>query len=1185
MWTYQRLVNQGLRLQTVQFRARQTFLLLLLQLFAAAAHSQSGPVGWWKFEEGSGTTTADSSGHANTGTLVNSPSWVAGHVGSGALTFNGTTNYVNVPNASGSLDNLQVTTMTVAAWIKPTGAGGGGGGRIIEKDGWFFAMSTVSGHTVVRLTCQDTGGFRSSTAITLNSWAHVAATWDGAGPGSGMHVYVNGVLADDTSTAGTNAGSGTPANNDIGSASIGNRADDSARGFAGTIDDLRVYNRTLSPTEISALTDLTAPGAPGTLSISGTTSTQAALSWGAATDNVAVTSYLIERCSGSATCTSFAQVATSTSIAYTDTGLTASTIYRYRVRATDANGNLGAYSNIANTTTTAGSGDVTPPSAPGALSFTVNSGTQVTVAWGAANDNVGVTGYQIDRCSGSGCTTFSPAGSVVSSPFVNTGLTGNTVYVYRVRATDAAGNAGPYSTGTVTTPAVDNQAPSAPGVTAAAVISSNKIEVSWVQSTDNTSVQAYWIERCQGVGCSNFAQIAATNATAFVDSGLLPSTSYTYRIRAVDPSANLSTYSVTATNTTAAPTAGSVNYDYDHHGRLHQASYGDSSSIVFSLDAAGNRLSTTVPDTLAPRAPGIPVISAIAAASATATWNPAADEVAVVVYEYQLSGQTSWTAIGNVTTFNLTGLTPQTPYTFSVHAKDAAGNTSATSTSASFTTLADTTPPQAPGVPTFTNIATSSATMTWTAATDDVGVTGYEYSLNAGTTWVTAGNVLTTTLTGLTANTSYTVQLRAKDAAGHSGAVSTGTFQTPADTQKPTKPGVPTISNVAYNAATAAWTSATDNVGVTAYEYQVNTSSTTGLWVRLGNVLTVNITGLSPVTQYTVAVHALDAALNTGDAAVSLPFTTPQDPIPPSAPGVPQFSSITMTQAVVSWAPATDNIAVTSYEYDVNGSGSWINVGNVTQTTVTGLIAHQSYAIRVRAKDQAGNPGTPSSGSFMTPDTQPPTAPGVPVVSAVAQTTATVSWSAASDNVSVVRYQYSLTNPASAGWTNAGNVLSINLTGLTPGTPYPISIAAVDEVGLVGPVSSSSFTTTTYTDTPVLTVGGPISTNQGASGGFISGSYGSMSPSTTSTGRSYQQFTDQYASPMAGGGFLQSRFAVGGFSSDPGQAWLTSAGFAGGSTLSGSTATYSYSGGVATWTWTSAFGIGAGTKNCTIVHR
>jgi hypothetical protein len=105
---------------------------------------------------------------------------------------------------------------------------------------------------------------------------------------------------------------------------------------------------------ITPPSDTTAPSAPTGLAAAAVSSSQINLSWSASTDDTAVTGYRVERCQGSG-CTTFAQVATPSGITYSDNGLSASTLFRYRVRATDAAGNLSAYSSIANATTLSGS--------------------------------------------------------------------------------------------------------------------------------------------------------------------------------------------------------------------------------------------------------------------------------------------------------------------------------------------------------------------------------------------------------------------------------------------------------------------------------------------------------------------------------------------------------------------------------------------------------------------------------------------------------------------------------------------------------------------------------------------------------------------------------------------------------------------------------------------------------------
>ncbi|MGB6682429.1 MAG: fibronectin type III domain-containing protein, partial [Candidatus Acidiferrum sp.] len=201
--------------------------------------------------------------------------------------------------------------------------------------------------------------------------------------------------------------------------------------------------------------DATPPTAPANLTAMATSGTQINLTWAASTDNVGVTGYKVERCQG-AGCANFAQIATPTATTFNDAGLSASTSYSYRVRAADAAGNNSAYSNIFSTTTLASS-DTTPPTAPANLAATAASAGQINLSWTASTDNVGVTGYKVERCSGAGCASFAQIATPTATTFNNTGLTGSTSYSYRVRANDAAGNNSGYSnTATASTPATGN---------------------------------------------------------------------------------------------------------------------------------------------------------------------------------------------------------------------------------------------------------------------------------------------------------------------------------------------------------------------------------------------------------------------------------------------------------------------------------------------------------------------------------------------------------------------------------------------------------------------------------------------------------------------------------------------------------------------------------------------------------
>jgi len=185
---------------------------------------------------------------------------------------------------------------------------------------------------------------------------------------------------------------------------------------------------------------------------------------------------------------------------------------------------------------------------------TAVSATQINLSWTASTDNVGVTGYKIERCSGASCSSFSQINTATGTTFSDAGLAASTSYSYRVRAADAAGNLSSFSlTATAsTTAAPDTTPPSAPTNLMATAASATQINLSWTASADNVGVTGYKIEHCQGAGCSNFAQINTATGTTFSDAGLAASTSYSYRVRASDAANNLSMFSNTATASTLA---------------------------------------------------------------------------------------------------------------------------------------------------------------------------------------------------------------------------------------------------------------------------------------------------------------------------------------------------------------------------------------------------------------------------------------------------------------------------------------------------------------------------------------------------------------------------------------------------------------------------------------------------------
>ncbi|WP_306818504.1 fibronectin type III domain-containing protein [Archangium lipolyticum] len=190
--------------------------------------------------------------------------------------------------------------------------------------------------------------------------------------------------------------------------------------------------------------DTTAPSQVSGLRSTGSTSSQVSLAWNTATDNVGVTGYIVFR--------DGTQVGTTTGTAYTDTGLSASTQYSYTVKARDAAGNQSVAS-TALSVTTASVSDTVPPSQVSGLRSTGSTSSQVSLAWNAATDNVGVTGYIVFRNS-------TQVGTTTATAFTDTGLAASTQYSYTVKARDAAGNQSVGSTAlSVTTAPADGGNP------------------------------------------------------------------------------------------------------------------------------------------------------------------------------------------------------------------------------------------------------------------------------------------------------------------------------------------------------------------------------------------------------------------------------------------------------------------------------------------------------------------------------------------------------------------------------------------------------------------------------------------------------------------------------------------------------------------------------------------------------
>ncbi|WP_237391759.1 lytic polysaccharide monooxygenase [Paenibacillus dendrobii] len=216
-------------------------------------------------------------------------------------------------------------------------------------------------------------------------------------------------------------------------------------------------------------------------------------------------------------------------------------------------------------------------------------------------------------------------------------------------------------------------------------------------------------------------------------------------------------------------------------------------------------------DTTAPTAPSNLTAASITASGATLSWGASSDNVGVTGYKVYNGSTLVTTTSGSTLSYNVTGLSASTAYTFTVKAVDAAGNTSAASNAATFTTSSpppvDTTAPTAPGNLQVSGTPTSSTiSLIWNAATDNVGVTGYQIFRGTTLAGSVSGTTLNYTATGLAANTAYTFTVQAVDAAGNksasSNAVTATTAQAPAASAWAPNVAYTTGTLVTYNGAT-----------------------------------------------------------------------------------------------------------------------------------------------------------------------------------------------------------------------------------------------------------------------------------------------------------------------------------------------------------------------------------------------
>ncbi len=741
-------------------------------------------------------------------------------------------------------------------------------------------------------------------------------------------------------------------------------------------------------------------------------------------------------------------------------GLSAGQSYSYQIRANNADGSS-SYSAPKTVSTI--------PDAPGRPG---------DVSARAATESITITWVALPRAESYdvllGNTIYETTGTTITI----SGLNPYTEYTYQVRAKNAGG-AGSYSVaGNIRTlmKAPDN-------ITATAT--KNSVTLSWSASLGATSYDVLF----------NGKTTFGIKTTSYTVTGLAKGTAYSYSICAKNSSTS-SAYSPTATvmtipdppempaNVRAGAAANSVTiswsaaaraagYDVYIGGKVYDATgtettiTGLSSNCSYTYQVRAKNAGGTSAYTVSQRITTMLAIPQII--------NLTVNMYSITAKWISVSGANRYEVLFNGTASIIYGtsktfldLTPGTNYTFAIRALSAS-NSSEYSEMQTLRTI-----PTAPTTP--TNIkatATSeSATVTWNAVS---GADRYEVLFNNKTYSTETPSV---TITGLTANTSYTYRVCAKNAGGTSSYSASQTIKTLE--KVPETPVNVRATSTSYT-VTVMWNSTT---WASSYDVLIggSTYNTTGTYFTKS--------GLSAESSYTYQVRAKNSA---GTSAYSQAQTIKTLVAPPAVPSNVTAASTT-NSVTISWSGVS---RADSYEISFNGGTYRVTTG--TSKTFTGLEMGTNYTYAVRARNAGGASAYSASKTIQTVPTVPP----VPLnVSASAKDdSVTVSWKrvggAASYDVLFNDTVYNVTST------------SRTITALQADTVYSYAVRAKNSVG----ISSYSSTKTVRTLLPIPENIQAIATSEmvllswdevaGASGYDIV-----FDGSTYETNNTYKEFTE-----------------------------------------------------------------------------
>lgn len=336
-------------------------------------------------------------------------------------------------------------------------------------------------------------------------------------------------------------------------------------------------------------------------------------------------------------------------------------------------------------------------------------------------------------------------------------------------------------------------------------------------------------------------------------------------------------------------------------------------------------------------------------------------------------------------------------------------------------------------------------------------VKGYNYSLNSGAvTGYIGATASPLVITGLNNGISYTVSLRAVNAAGQGAASNT----LAAVSLPQTIPEVPVINTLTYGdqSFSVSYT-APYNGGsaITKYQYTLNDSTYIDVSAN-SNPFTVS--GLTNGTSYNIKMRAVNAIGTSASSASSGPVE------PKRVPDAPTITSAIYSNqgGTISFSAPANNggSAITGYSYSLNGAAS-ISISS-SPIELSGLTNGTTYSITVKAINVVGSSSASSSSSFV-----PKTIPSIPIISSATVSDKQVSLAitqTSNGGSAITGYKYAL--DGSDVYVSVGSTTPIVITELNNGQSYSIIVKAVNEVGETSDSSSVSFTPKTIPDAPTI---------------------------------------------------------------------------------------------------------------------